>query len=75
MKENTLIWVVALMLVGCESSPRVTSETPECRQAKAENSLCYGDCLTNTAGGFWVAASHCGNVCRVEVFAMSSRCR
>jgi hypothetical protein len=64
-----------LVLAGCETTPKNTNESPECRRAKGIYSMCYGNCLSSTPGGMLAAASRCGNVCRNQVIEMSAVCR
>jgi hypothetical protein len=70
-----LLCIFCFLLVGCETNPRVSNETPECRQAKGFYQMCYGGCLGSTTGTFLQAAAKCGNQCSNEARNMASICR
>jgi hypothetical protein len=73
--KKYIVIIFSLLLVACETTPKNTSESQECRQARGMYSMCYGNCLSNTPGGLLAAASRCGNVCRGQVIEMAAVCR
>ena len=67
----------SISLVGCQ--PTGTSGyskqiTPQCRAAKSNFQMCYGNCLMVTPGGLITAMGICGNKCMNYSVQVSYAC-
>ena len=70
---------MSLSLSGCQTagsggSYYSTPETPQCRAARSNYQMCYGNCLMNTPGGTLAAMAQCGNQCMNYSFQVNLMC-
>ena len=71
---NIVLIPILLILVSCATGPSVP-DTPECRMAKSEYQIWYGNCLMETPGDFLQVAGICGNQCMEYTKYMARACR
>tara|TARA_B100000886_G_C20319718_1_gene447545 strand:+ start:304 stop:564 length:261 start_codon:yes stop_codon:yes gene_type:complete len=69
---------VALILTSCQTSGGgygySKPETPQCRAARSQYQICYGNCLTVTPGGVLAAMGKCGNKCMNYSMQVAAMC-
>lgn len=83
MLENKTLKIVIsvlflMLLTSCATktnNSNAETETYECRIAKSEYQMCYGNCLMTTPGAFLQAAGICGNSCMKQMYDMKRVCR
>ena len=68
----------ALILSSCQTTGAgygyTKPETPQCRAARSQYQICYGNCLMVTPGGTLTAMGQCGNQCMNYSMQVAAMC-
>lgn len=73
------IITISIFLYGCQTSGSggrnySVPETPQCKAARANYQMCFGNCLMRTPGGTLAAMGQCGNQCMDYSFQVNMMC-